>query len=227
MIRSHWTLALLLLAPAALGAQEGTKPKPEAVKPKEAQVTLPARELSVPVAGLTAENASALRDELKALTMQAYTCAPCKVEQAKEGACPKCKAALKAETRAYFTLVQPAPDQERLALTLDPRVSLPLSRLERLLAEHDLEIGELALPGSLELLVRAPQSIDAAALKLTLEDAKLFEAVEVRADPAANQWLVSARSGKKPPTRAQLTTALAGPKAQLVDVIFVPVVPRS
>jgi len=214
--------ALLLAVSAPSAAQEGTRPK-------EAVAAVEPRALVLPVVGLTQETFAPLRDELKALTTQLFLCAPCKLEQPKEGACPKCKAALKAETRALFTAIELAPEDARLALTIDARVSVSLARIEGTLTKRGLKLEEDAftLPGPVQLVVRAPQGLDPAAVQAALEDAKLFAAVKVEADPASSQLLVQARAGKQAPTRAKVVAALQETKAQLVDVVFVPPPPRS
>ena len=219
--------ALLLAGPGASAAQ--VPATQEGSRPKEAVAALEPREFLLPIKGLTEENAALLQEDLKALTTQTFRCAPCKFEQAKEGTCAKCKAALKPETRALFTSIQPAPDEGRIALRIDPRVSVPLSRLESVLAKRTLRIDEeaLLLPGSVQLVVRTPQVLDPGAVQAALEEAKLFETVRAEADAATNQVLVLARAGKQAPTRAKVAAALKGTMAQLADVILVPEVPRS
>ena len=225
-IHSNHRQALVLTALGAWLALQGgaVAQQPTQARPKEAAVVVTPREFVLPVSGLSAENSVALREDLLALSNQVYACQACKVEQASEGTCPKCQAALKPETRALLGAVQPSPQDGRIQLTLEPHASVRVSRLEAVLAKREVKIDDerFALPGLAQLIVRVPSPVQPAVVQTALEEAKLFESVKAEADTAPNQVVATVRAGARAPTRAKVSAALSGAKAQLADVLLLP-----
>ena len=213
--------ALLLVALCAPQAGALAQ-QPSPARPKEAAAVLQPREFLLPVSGLTADNVAALRDDLMALSTPVYACQACKFEQPTEGTCPKCQAVLKAETRSLFGAVQAVPQENRITLSIDPRASVRLSRIEAVLTKRELKIDDerFALTGTAKLVVRTPSLVQPAVIQEALAD--LFEDVKAAADSAPNQIVVTVRAGARAPTRAKVNAALNGVQAQLIDLLLVP-----
>lgn len=228
-------LSALLCAQGVAAAQE-PKPAPKkeaqapAKQPKEAAAPVAAaREITLPVSGLTKEGVEALRADLLALSSEVFACPTCTVEQMKQGTCPKCKAPLVPETRQLFTAVGSSTQDNVLTLTTDPLAHVRLSRVETALKAKSLEIDDelFLLSGRTELYVQGAP-LDAATIQKALTESKLFDEVKASADPVTNQIVVMVRADSVAPSRAKVMAVLEDAKAELVDVVWgQPIPPKS
>lgn len=197
-------------------------------KPEIARAEM-GHELAFSVTGLAQDNLGKIKDSLQALKEHSYVCTACKVEQATAGTCPKCKGALAPEMRAVFLKVQPSAEAGTVALTIEPKATLRLSELESVLAKNSVKIDPARFPlsGHAHLLVKGVTATDSAAVEKALTQAKLFEEVSSRFDAATNELVLNVRAGTVAPTRAKVAATLEGAKAQLTDVVWGPMMPKS
>ena len=225
---SPFRTALVLVGLSALVAAQATKPA-EPVRSKAAAVPVEPNQLVLPVLGLSKENAGTVRADLLALSNEVFVCPSCGLEQTREGTCPKDKTALEPESRALFTAVEPSKENDRLELTLDPRLLVRLSRIEATLARRSVKIDDehFQLAGRLALLVRASMPDDPSEVEKALADTKLFEEVKAQPDRETNQIVIAVRAGASAPTRAKVIAALDGVQARLTDVVWGHVVAKS
>ena len=204
------------------------KPEPAQAQPKETKEASAkaegSRELAFPVSGLTKDNVAKVKESLQGLTMHVFTCAACKVEQAAAGDCPKCKSPLKAENRSDFEQISPSADAGTISLTVDPKAVLKLSELESTLGKNSIKIDPAKFPisGRAHLVVKGATADAAPAIEKALTDAKLFEEVKAKFDTTTNELHVMVRAGTSAPSRAKVSAAIEGAKAQLADVVWGP-----
>lgn len=186
-------------------------------------------ELAFSVSGLVQDNQNKVKESLQALQEHDYVCSACKVEQSTPGGCPKCKGALKPETRAVFEKIQPSVEMNTLALMIEPRATLRYSQLESVLAKDSVKIDPARFPlsGHSHLIVKGVTAADGAAVEKALTQGKLFDEVSSRFDSTRNELVLNVRAGTVAPTRAKVVAALEGAKAQLNDVVWGPMMPKS
>jgi len=187
------------------------------------------RELSFSVTGMTKDNAAKVKESLQGLMTHAYQCAACKVEQATAGKCPKCQGALESVSHAVFQQVQPSADGATLAVKLDPAATLRLSELDTALGKNSVKIdpAHFTLPGRARLVLKGATADAAPAIEKALTDAKLFEEVKAKFDPATSELAVMVKAGSNAPTRAKVTETIEAAKAKLADVIWAPMGAKS
>lgn len=213
-------IALVLLA---IGSIHQAQTKPTAPKVAEATAAVEAElPLRVAVAGLTKENATAIKAALSQLSVQAYVCDPCKVEQAIAGQCSKCRSALQVAQRPMLASVAPTPEEASIALGLIQRRITRLSEIEAALKKSAVTIDntKLALPGRMTLVVRGGSADKLALAEKALAEARLFEEVHAAFDAATSEIRIAVRAGATAPTRARVAGALESLQLQLVDVHF-------
>ncbi len=235
--RSLPSLILLAALGSLAGAQNAAvqpapkKQEPPKVQPKEASTAKveSGRELSFSVTGLTKDNLTKVKDSLQGLTTHAYTCEACKVEQASAGNCPKCQGALKAVMHPIFKQVQPSAEANTVALTIDPAATLRLSELDNALGKNSVKIdpAHFMLPGRSRLLIQGASADAAPVIEKALVDAKLFDEVKAKFDPATSELAVMVRAGASAPTRAKVAATIEGAKAKLADVVWGPMGVKS
>jgi hypothetical protein len=184
----------------------------------------PAPVLEFGVSGLTKENLEIVKIELTRLTSPVYVCSGCDRESPKAGSCEACKVELKAEKKPLFQEVAPSAEQSTVRVRPAAGRTLRYSELDRALATQSIRIesARFPLPGQATLVLRGGTSQSVPELEKILGDANLFDAMESHFDPAPSEIRISVRSGKKPPTMAEVTSILkaAGTKATLADVIW-------
>lgn len=215
---SRIALALLAIGSIHQAQTKPTSPKvAEATAPVEAELPL-----RVAVAGLTRENATAIKTALSQLSVETYVCDPCKVEQAVAGQCSKCRAALQMAKRPLLGSVTPAPEENSIALSLIQRRITRLSEIEATLRKSAITIDntKLALPGRLTLVVRGGTADKLALAEKALAEARIFDEVHAAFDAATSEMRIAVRSGATAPTRARVATVLEPLQLQLVDVHF-------
>lgn len=229
-LTSPFRAAFTLLAlGAALCAQpQATKPAAP-VRSKEAVTLAGPRELVLPVLGLSEENVAMIRADLLALADEVFLCPACGFEQEGEGTCPKDKAALEPQSRALFSAVEPSTAEKTIALRMDARHHVRLSRVEAALTRRAVRVDDehLVLDGRSTLVVRTALAGDPAALEKVLLEAKLFEEAKAERERDTDQILVHVRAGASAPTRAKVSAILQGAQARLSDVVWGPVSPKS
>jgi hypothetical protein len=218
------TLGSLLSAQDAKGTpakkQDPAKPvvKEATAKPDSA------RELSFSVMGLTNDNMMKAKEGLQALTHHVFACSACSVEESVAGNCPKCSGALAPEDHAIFAGIKPSAEASTIAITLEPKATLRFSELEGALSKNSIKIdsAKFTLPGRARLIVRGATAETVPAVEKALTEAKLFEEVKTRFDATSKELVIMVHAGATAPTRAKVTAAIEGAKAQLADIVWGP-----
>lgn len=222
-----------LLIPVALALLTGTLASQKEAAPKQEVKPVPAAaplvmaqakcDLTLPVVGLTADNAAKSKATLEAMQVELFACAECKAEFAKAGDCPKCKKPLTASKMAVLGMVTTDVARGLIKVQTKEGMELQLSKLERTLRADALTIDDakLMIPGHATLLVSGATTPEqAASIQAALIDAKLFQSVQAQATPAGVRIHVSA--GTTPPTLARTREVVTKVMAsfKLGDVIW-------
>lgn len=213
------TITLCAVLTVALDAQQTIQqPKPTEAVAVTAESTLP---FKVSVAGLSAQNATAVRDALVKLTRKTYVCDPCKVESPTAGECRTCKTPLKEAVQPLLIDVATAPQDSSIQLTMDARCATKLSDIEATLQKSSVTIDPLrtTLPGRIILVVLDGSADKLQAVQKALLEAKLFDEAVASFDMTTNQIRVAV-SGKSAPTRGAVAATLEKQKMRLGDVVF-------
>jgi hypothetical protein len=230
--------AMALLAPIALAQNGGTTPTP-APKPAPAPQTAPAAtppkaapapqaamtaSPSVPVTGVTADNADKVTKALKDYSNTVWKCGSCGEMTHEAGQC--CGKEKTAQTGMAFATVKIDPATSMLVFTVAPAHEIKLSEIERLLTANNIKVArdKMAFGTSTELVI-SPVADQAAAdaIKKALIDAKVFEQIDIQV-PAGHKeaHLVVLKAGASAPTEARVkeTLAKANSSASLADVAW-------
>lgn len=182
------------------------------------------------VTGLTKDNEAAVKESLTGLGGQRYVCATCKHAQGTPGPCPTCKTALKSEQQHVISGATVTLSSSSIAITPAANSAVKLSEIESALSKRMVHVDEnrLQLPGSAVLVLKEGSSDGVAKVEKALKDAKLFDEVHAKMDPAKGLE-VEVRSGATGPTRSSVAKAIeaAGTKARLSDVIWGDAAKRS
>lgn len=212
----------IVIALVAIGSIH-TAQTPTKQAPKATEASLePEVPLHFAVAGLTKENATAIKTALTELSVTAYVCDTCKVEQAAAGTCSKCSAQLQMAKRPALGSVAPMPDDTSISLTLNPRRIVRLTEIEAALKKSGVTIdnAKLPLPGRITFVAKGGTADKLAVAKKALTDANLFEEVTASFDAASAEMRFTTRAKATPPTRAMVAKTFEAQQLQLVDVIF-------
>jgi hypothetical protein len=226
--------AMALLAPIALAQTGGTTPAPA---PKNAPAATtpkagPAPQVapmataspSVPVTGVTADNADKVTKALKDYSNTVWKCMSCSKMTHEAGQC--CGKETTAQTGMAFATVKIDPATSMLVFTVAPAHEIKLSEIERLLTANNIKVArdKMAFGTSTELVI-SPVADQAAAdaIKKALIDAKVFEQIDIQV-PAGHKeaHLVVLKAGASAPTEARVkeTLAKANSSASLADVAW-------
>ncbi len=221
-------IALVAVAPA-LSAQE--KPAAQAQeKPQVAEasaIVSPKSPISIPVSGVTKENAPKIQEAVQKIVHPGFACAKCQITLAKEGNCPKCNAPLQKETSAkpVAKTIQVEADKGTIKLALDAGRTVKLSEIESAAkaAGATIKRTDLALPSWSRIIVAGPATPDSAAkLEKALMDAKVFASVDVEIDEVTKQLYVLPEVGASGAKLGAATAAIekAGTDYKFQDVVF-------
>lgn len=225
--------ALLCVAPLFAAQDKGTeKPKdPPAAqgekKPVAASAPAAQAKLSIPVTGLTADNAEKVQTSLAALSHTAWACPACKLVADEAGQCPQCKKDLASQPQKSLANVKADAAGGTITAMLSPGAMVKLSDVERALggASVKLDPAKLTLAGHTKLIVQGPgDAATAKKLEEGLKTAKLFESVEIKHAADSREYVIAAQAGANAPTKEAAAAALAragGENFKLVDVVWV------
>lgn len=165
----------------------------------------------------------AIQKTLSELSLDAYTCDPCRVELARAGNCPKCNAALQVAKRPLFPSVTTAPDDSSISMRLNPRRAVRLSAIEAALQRNavTIDISKVPLPGRTSLIARGATADQLAAAEKAIRDARLFDEVTATYDAPSGELRFAVLSkATPPPTRMQAAKALEALRIQVADVVY-------
>jgi hypothetical protein len=233
-IGSFLTASALLCAAPLLAAQDKGTEKPKDApaaqaekKPVAASAPAAQQKVSIPVTGLTAENAEKVQTSLSAISHTAWTCPACKMVADEAGQCPQCKKDLASEPHKCLANVKADAAGSTITAMLNPGAMVKLSDVERALgsASVKLDPAKLTLTGHTKLIVQGPG--DAASAKKFeegLKSAKLFESAEIKHDADSREYVISAQAGANAPTKdaaAAAVTRAGGENFKLVDVVWI------
>jgi hypothetical protein len=227
-------LAALVAAPALAGVQGDTKPppaKPQVDKEaKPASMTKPASmELSLPVTGLTKENAAQVQTALKGLTATVYECPQCDATMAKSGECSHCKVALVQKTQPMFETTTPAAEKSTLTVNVAGGQTVRLSQIEGALRQSSVQVDRKALKiqGRVALVFRGAASKDQATkLQEAAVAAKMTDA-KATYEPDTKEIHVRLNSGSATWENATALGSKVEPPVTLADVQWSAAKPRS
>jgi hypothetical protein len=233
--RATGLVVALLASAGAASAQSGTppaKPAPPArgVSDQAGGAAKQAKEMqgvevTLPVKGLTKENAPKAQTALAAIMRETYTCSACKVDADNKGVCPGCAAELKMEKRAVLAESKLDPEKGTLVMTTNPGAVLTLSSVERALKSASAQVDEekMTVVGHAMLVYgNVASEAEATALQKVLTEAKLFQSVRARFDATSKGTRVEVMAAPTGPTKAILASTLerAGSKAKLNDITW-------
>lgn len=232
-IASFLTASALLFVAPLVGAQDrGTdkpaeRPAAQGEKARAENASAAQQRVSLPVSGLTAENAEKASAGLAAISHTQWTCPGCKYVGDQRGQCAPCKKDLVSEEHKCLANVRADAAAGTLTAVLNPGARVKLSEVERALggASVKLDPAKLALAGHTKLVVQGPGDA-AAAKKLEegLKAAKLFDSVEIKHDADSREYVIAAQAGAEAPTHAAASAAIAragGDGFKLVDVVWI------
>jgi len=221
--------SVMFVTAPLLAAQDKGTTKPaqerEAVKATPASAAVQAK-VSLPVTGLTADNAEKVHSALAAVSHTAWTCPDCKMSQDAKGQCAHCKVDLVSETHKCLSDVKADAAAGTISAVLNPGAQLKLSEVERALGSASVKLdgAKLAVGGQTQLLVQGPGTPEAAKkFEEGLKTAKLFESMEIEHKPDTRDYVITTRAGANAPTHAALASAITragGEGFKLVDVIW-------
>jgi len=222
LLATAWTV----LASGALARAQDTPPRKQQAEPIHAVMPLVRTgvqcELTLPVAGLTADNVAKVKTALENLKVELYRCAGCKADFTNPGECPKCKKTLTENEEVVLGLITPDAAKEQLMIRTKPGMELRLSALERALKAESVHVdtAKLTLPCPATLVIAGANTKEhAQALETTLDDAKLFQSLETRIGTHDARVHVQ---GTKAPTLGRVREVLAKANAMflITDVIW-------
>lgn len=200
--------ALALLSVPLLGAQT-----PAGAKKATPGAGGPAgHPVSIPVTGLTAENAEPLKAALEAISISAYVCPKCHQAAPNAGACQACDTV---RIEHHAPLVKDAtPDVAAHAIAIAPTGlrPLPLSDISRALDTKGARVDQatLTVPGPALLVISGGKGEeDAQAVVQALDGAKLYEKVRAGFDEESGEIRVRVAGEARAPRRSAIEQALA------------------
>ncbi|HVS17939.1 MAG TPA: hypothetical protein VMT18_05005 [Planctomycetota bacterium] len=226
------TSALFLVAPLFAAQERGTdkpvdKPAVQAERKTTPASAAAQQKVSLPVTGLTAENAEKVQTSLAALSHTLWTCAECKLTSDEEGQCPHCKKDLASAPHKSLTNVRADAAGGTITAMLNPGAMVKLSEVERALksASVALDPAKLTLTGHTKLIVQGPGD-EAGARKLEqgLKAAKLFDSMEIEHEADSREYVIAVQSSSNAPTKAAAASAITragGEGFKLVDVVWI------
>jgi hypothetical protein len=223
--------AATAVASAAL-QKEGDKPayKPQdkpAGSPVDASVPTPRAPMSIPLAGVTEDNAARVETALRAILRTSYECKACGTSQPIKGQCPKCNAELAATTAAAIKEVEVDAAKGSMLVTLQPGQQVALTEIERTLGADGVKVDRsmLAIPSFARLQIAAtgdPKTVEKA-IEKALVGSKLFGAARVRHDEALASFAVTVERPDAVATHGEAVEALAkvSKDMRLTDVAWI------
>ena len=222
--RSLLSLLPMLLLVGIAGAQE--KPaKPAAGGPAGKEAARPVTaSASIRAGGITKDNVATIEASLKGIHRAGYKCPTCAYVSASAGRCEPCKQDLKHDAAAAPALRDVHIDAEKgtVAITPAPGQAIRLSEIEKSLSSNQAKVerNQISVAGWTTLMVDGAKPETAAALQKALQDAKLYESVEVA--PAEGGKGLMVRGKATPTTIEALSKAVTGAQAEakVSDVIW-------
>jgi hypothetical protein len=178
---------------------------------------------SLPVTGLTLENAEAVGEALEALQAPGWACAACQREAQEPGTC--CEAPREERRLPVLASAAANPAASSVAFLVAPGRSVSLTTLEAALAplEVRLEPQRLHLAGRVTLVLDGAADAEAArAAAGALQAAGLFRQVDVESPEGGPPRLVVVEHSATHPELAEVRAALAAacPALRLTDVCW-------
>ena len=222
---NRYLTSRVLVALTAIGSiHQAQVPTKQPTKAAEASLTAePDLSWRFAVAGLTKDNAGAIKTALSAIMATAYVCDPCAVEQPKAGTCSKCSAQLQMAKKPAFASVMPSPDDSSLNLSLIQRRPTRLSEIEAALKKSSVTIDYAKMPlvGRVTFIARGGTPEKLAATKSALMATAQFEDVQASLDPATAEMRFATKAKVSPaPTEAMVAKAFETQQLQIADVWF-------
>jgi hypothetical protein len=220
---------MLFIAPLLAAQDKDTaKPAQERATAKATPAAAPVQsKFSLPVTGLTADNAKKVQTALEAVSHTAWTCPDCKMSQETKGQCTQCKVDLVSQAHKCLGNVKADAAGGTISAVLNPGAQVKLSEVERALGSASVKLdgAKLTMVGSTQLLVQGPGTAEAAKkFEEGMKSAKLFESMEIEHKADSRDYVITTRAGANAPTHATLTSAIAragGEGFKLVDIVWV------
>lgn len=189
-------LLTVLAAPPLLARQDMTKKDASPVA-----ATAPVArgvEFTLPVKGLSSDNATKVQSALTALSTKEYTCPDCGHSQARAGKCAKCDVALVAKEMPIFKELKASAEKGTIAFQMTPSAQVRLSTIESALRGHSVTVPrdeiQIGTHGGF-VYTGAVSSEDATKLQKAFRDAKFAQA-EAIFEPTDKEIQVWIHDGK-------------------------------
>jgi len=146
-------------------------------------------EVSVPVKGLTQENAAKAQQALANLQMTEFACDKCSFTQAEAGECPGCKTALASHERPRLASSALAPEKQTLTFHLEGGADVSLSQLDNALRPLSIHVDRenLKIQGARIVFngVKTPE--DAKSIETMVQEAKLVRTAKLDRKEGTNE----------------------------------------
>ena len=173
--------------------------------------------LSIPLKGVTKDNAVDAQTALAKLERIGFTCEVCDYSAKEAGDCPGCKTALIAEKPGTLVKDVKIDAEKNIAIfaVAGPR-GVRLTEIESILTPLGIEVDRktFAIPSFTRLALTGIDSEDAAkTLDKALKDAKLYDSIKADVSVEHKMAFLFVGNAKTPPTLETISTTVekAGP----------------
>ncbi len=191
-------------------------------KAVEASVPSARAPLSIPLSGLTKDNASEVKAAIEKISHTSYKCSSCNTTKKEKGQC--CNMEMKAEQHTVAANVVTQPDGETISLTINEGERLSLSEIERALGASgaSVERNEIPIANFVQLTFKGPKNKeDARRLEESLSD--IFKTFDFEFDEDSKNVLVLSTTEAQDATYGKVAQVLekADGTPRLTDVTWV------
>lgn len=188
--------------------------------------------LTVPLKGLSKDNATKVETALAKLERNAFRCPTCEYFSAKEGECPGCGAALVADKAGILLReVKIDPEKGVAMFGVAGRAGVRLSEIDAILKPTGVTIDRsqlLIVPFTRITLTGIESKENGEAIEKALRDAKLFDTVKAAFDPDHKMGVLIVGGTKKAPSFEALSAVIgkAGEDFAITEVSWIAACPK-
>ena len=147
--------------------------------------------LSIPLSGLTKDNASKVKAAIEKISHTSYKCSSCSTTKKEKGQC--CNMEMKAEQHTVAANVVTKPDGETISLTINEGERLSLTEVERALSASGarVERNEIPIANFVQLTFKGPKNKeDAGHLEESLKEVDIFKTFDFEFDEGSKNVIV-------------------------------------
>ena len=213
--------AALLLTSSIATSQTQDQGETKAVEASAPSARAP---LSIPLSGLTKDNASKVKAAIEKISHTSYKCSSCNTTKKKKGQC--CNMEMKAEQHTVAANVVTKLDGETISLTIKKGEMLSLTEVERALGASGarVERNEIPIANFVQLTFKGPKNKeDAGLLEESLKEGDIFKTFDFKFDEGSKNVIVLSTTGAQGATYGKVAQVLekADGKPRLTDVTWV------